>query len=313
MRARHQLLSTVYDDVLVLFITATDLKCPLRGATLRHEGTVTQQTIATIEDFVKAQDIGLCYFSYDQLSFLTDYLPCKTAVEIHDVIHLRQAQFEKFGYSAPYETTKEDELKSLAKYDYVFSLNLNEVRYLHDNGVAQALYLPPNIAFTAIAPPKDDSSFGLIASMSKPNLDGFNRISGLIQSASDFVLAGPMALDPEISAQLHPSALNLGVVGNPREFYERIKIAISPIRFGGGLKIKVFEALSYGRPVLATQHSIDGFPPGIEDVVTVVDDLDSWDANVVTEALGKSSALAEQYFWEHFSGERCSRVLQEAF
>jgi glycosyltransferase involved in cell wall biosynthesis len=41
------------------------------------------------------------------------------------------------------------------------------------------------------------------------------------------------------------------------------RVALSPVRFGGGLKIKVFEALSFGKPVLATQHSIDGFPKNI--------------------------------------------------
>lgn len=313
MRARYQLLLEVYDDVLVFFVTATDQKCPLRGATLRLEGQVTQQTISTIQDFVKAQDIGLCYFSYNQFSFLTNYLTCKTAVEIHDVIHLRQSQFEKYGFKAPYEMTEVEELDALAKYDHVFALNLNEVQYLRDKGIDQARYLPPNIPFTAIAPPKDDSAFGLIASMSKPNVDGFNCISKFVEAAPNFVIAGPMALDPEISSQLHPSSINIGVVGDPREFYEKITISISPIRFGGGLKIKVFEALSYGRPVLATQHSIDGFPSGIEDVVTVVDDLDGWDDDVVTEALGKSSAPAEQYFWEHFSSDRCARVLREIF
>ena len=125
------------------------------------------------------------------------------------------------------------------------------------------------------------------------------------------MLTGKISVDPDVIARLGPSTANMGIIQNTSVFYNSIDVALSPVRFGSGLKIKVFEALSYGKPVLATQHSIDGFPSNIEDVVTVVDDIGSWDLTTVKTASEKPSAMIKDYFTSHFSEERCMDILRE--
>lgn len=311
MRDRYRLLSSMFDNIYVLFITSGDQKSPLPGGTLKVNSHFTLEAIDAVRGFLKNHTISVCYFSYDQFGFLLDYINCITAVEIHDVMHLRQKQFEKYGYTAPYQTNKDKELQSLKRYNFVFSLNKNEVNYLHENGINQAHYLPPNASFKKLKEPSDKSFFGLIGSQAKPNVDGLREISDFCKQSKNFVLAGPLAHTPEALNIKNESTVNLGVVNDVTEFYGKVNLAISPVRFGGGLKIKVFEALSFGRSVLATKHAIDGFPEGIENVVAVEDDLCRWSNDILYSAMQKSSKDVEEYFKENFQENKCRNILKK--
>ena len=311
MRARYNLLKKLCNNVYQLFITQSENKCPLPGGTLKVNSSISAKHISVIQNFIKTQDISTCFFSYDQFGFLTEFTNCKNVVEIHDVMHLREAQFINFGYEAPYKVSKADEIRSLQKYDNVFSLNLNEVNYLKENGVKSAIYLPPNLPFRNENVISDVSSFGLIGSMAKPNLDGFQCLDFALRNSDKFVLAGPISTNKEVSSDVGSSVNKLGIIENPSSFYNSISVALSPIRFGGGLKIKVFEALSFGKPVLATQHSIDGFPDNMEDVVSVVDDITSWNLDMIKVAAEIPGARIKDFFNTNFGEKHCEAILRE--
>jgi glycosyltransferase involved in cell wall biosynthesis len=57
-----------------------------------------------------------------------------------------------------------------------------------------------------------------------------------------------------------------GQVPSVEPFYERAHVAIVPIRFGSGTRLKVVEALALGRPVVATTIGAEGLPltPGVD-------------------------------------------------
>jgi glycosyltransferase involved in cell wall biosynthesis len=67
-------------------------------------------------------------------------------------------------------------------------------------------------------------------------------------------------------AQMRPQIELLGFVDNLPAVYAASKAAISPVD-GTGLKIKAIEALSQGRPVFASRHSMEGLPPGYDHCV----------------------------------------------
>jgi glycosyltransferase involved in cell wall biosynthesis len=58
----------------------------------------------------------------------------------------------------------------------------------------------------------------------------------------------------------------LGFVEDLEEVYGAAWAAISPVE-GTGLKMKVVEALRYGKPVFASAHSANSLPPGSEGCV----------------------------------------------
>lgn len=57
---------------------------------------------------------------------------------------------------------------------------------------------------------------------------------------------------------LDESVILKGFYDNPADFYQQGDIVINPIFEGTGLKIKTFEAISYGKIVLAHPHSFEG-------------------------------------------------------
>jgi hypothetical protein len=50
----------------------------------------------------------------------------------------------------------------------------------------------------------------------------------------------------------------LGFVDNVYDFYAQGDVAINPVYQGTGLKIKTFEALSYGKVTMVHPHSMEG-------------------------------------------------------
>jgi glycosyltransferase involved in cell wall biosynthesis len=51
----------------------------------------------------------------------------------------------------------------------------------------------------------------------------------------------------------------MGFIDSLNEFYFRQSIIISPLRYGTGLNMKIVEALSYGKVIVSTSTSIQGF------------------------------------------------------
>jgi glycosyltransferase involved in cell wall biosynthesis len=100
-------------------------------------------------------------------------------------------------------------------------------------------------------------------------------------------------------AQGRPHIELLGFVDNLPAIYAASKAAISPVD-GTGLKIKAVEALSQGRPVFASRHSMEGLPPGYEGCVFPIERsyIERVLLNNSELEAAQASALA---YWESFA------------
>ncbi|WP_370189579.1 glycosyltransferase [Aeromicrobium sp.] len=65
---------------------------------------------------------------------------------------------------------------------------------------------------------------------------------------------------------------SLGPVGSVDEFYDAVGLVLAPVESGGGMKVKVIEALSRGLPVIADDHAVDGLPPSFARAVNLWSD-----------------------------------------
>lgn len=72
-----------------------------------------------------------------------------------------------------------------------------------------------------------------------------------------------------------------GFVPDLASFYRAIRVAVAPLRFGAGVKVKTVEALQYGVPIVATTVGAEGLEPLHGDVVVVRDDPAAFAAAVV--------------------------------
>ncbi|HVB15528.1 MAG TPA: glycosyltransferase [Stellaceae bacterium] len=58
----------------------------------------------------------------------------------------------------------------------------------------------------------------------------------------------------------NPAVRLVGPVENINDFYDAVDVVVVPLSFSTGIKIKVGEALAYGKPVVATANGFDGYP-----------------------------------------------------
>jgi O-antigen biosynthesis protein len=86
----------------------------------------------------------------------------------------------------------------------------------------------------------------------------------------------------DVKAQSGPNVEILGFVPDISEVYQSSDVAIAPMRFGGGLKGKIAEAMSFGLPVVTNSACLVGFglSPGVN--VLVGDDPNAFADAVVS-------------------------------
>jgi glycosyltransferase involved in cell wall biosynthesis len=313
VRGRHRLFNNLFDEVAVLYLSSNTTRCPLPGATIHLSGALTPQHVLDVKSFLAREKFTHLYFSYD-LGGLAHQLEGFKILELHDVMHLREQSFRNFGYQAPISVSAAEELTSIRRYDSVLVLNIAEQRYLAGKGVEQALYLPPSTVFSPTPIHANARPVGLLGSMAKPNHHGLKQCLGLLVEHQG-VVAGPLSRAEELKGLSAGSIRNMGVLSDVSDFYCNVKVVLAPIKFGAGLKIKVFEALAHGRPLIATKHAVAGFPDGIDGLVVVNDDTSQWDKSLIEKASSLAGEDFQGYCRANFSAEvlinRLTRVFSE--
>lgn len=83
----------------------------------------------------------------------------------------------------------------------------------------------------------------------------------------------------------------LGRVPDLERFYDQLRVAIVPIRYGSGVKLKTVEALQFGVPTVSTSIGAESIPSDIEGLLPVADEIEVF-AACVTEL------LLDQTAWE---------------
>jgi glycosyltransferase involved in cell wall biosynthesis len=99
-----------------------------------------------------------------------------------------------------------------------------------------------------------------------------------------------------------------GTVPDVRPYLARARVALAPLRSGGGTRLKVLEALDAGRPVVATSVGIDGLEDLVGHGAVVADDPRRFAAAMVrllrdpqaAAAEGRSGheAVRDRYSWD---------------
>lgn len=111
----------------------------------------------------------------------------------------------------------------------------------------------------------------------------------------------------------------LGSVNDLRETYAAARVALAPLPMGTGLKIKVIEAMGWGRPVVTTAAGAEGFPELERGECAVVADAPEAFAKAILRLLRSPIAWQEvvdrQQVWigKRLSPETALRPLIEAW
>ncbi|HEX6678611.1 MAG TPA: glycosyltransferase family 4 protein [Actinomycetes bacterium] len=113
---------------------------------------------------------------------------------------------------------------------------------------------------------------------------------------------------PALRRLAGPAVEVTGSVEQVRPHLARARVALAPLRSGGGTRLKILEALDAGRPVVATTVGAEGLECLVGNGLTIVDDPDGMAERIAAllrdparaTELGRrgSAAVAARYSWD---------------
>jgi sugar transferase (PEP-CTERM/EpsH1 system associated) len=115
---------------------------------------------------------------------------------------------------------------------------------------------------------------------------------------------------PEVKAlaEKHPDIEVTGTVDDVRPYIGRARVYIVPLRIGGGTRMKIFEAMAMGKPVVSTRIGAEGLPLTDGRDIALADEPAAFAARVLEllrsqeqrRALGAAgrALVTEKFSWE---------------
>jgi glycosyltransferase involved in cell wall biosynthesis len=158
----------------------------------------------------------------------------------------------------------------------------------HDYGLASVSHVPTGVDleyFTAARPrPTDNPELVFVGSMDwMPNDDGirwfaaevFGRVQQLVPGAKLTVVGRSPSQGMRELAARNPDIEVTGTVPDVRPYLERAAISVVPLRIGGGTRLKIYEAMAMGAPVVSTTIGAEGLPVRDEEHLLIADTPDA--------------------------------------
>jgi glycosyltransferase involved in cell wall biosynthesis len=267
------------------------------------------------EQYIAGQNVDVCIIEHIELSFLLDYLPAtvRVVLDTHDIVSERVSSFRAFNYKPlSFTISESEEYKLYGRYDGV--VMINELDYDKVKKV-----IGPDKTILAAHPPvlrrrrtrEKVSNIGYVASAYPPNVDAIMHFIKEVWTGFDG--GGILNIYGMISNVLNLSNVQgvalRGYVPDYDSLYDEIDIAINPVRFGAGLKIKSVEAIGNGLPLVTTSHGARGLA-GAGEAYLVADEPADFSRqlhNLINDfALRKRiSDNAFNYASRHFSTDAC--------
>lgn len=215
--------------------------------------------------------------------------------------------------------TKQDELSVYDKSDIVITVTDADAEILRRENTRLATLTIPNIhpLQEPVAIAADNAKrLIFIGSYARPggetNIDAMRYFCAeilplIVREEPEVklrIVGGPQTAEISELASDHVEVL--GFVPETRPFLETSAISIAPLRFGGGMKGKIGEAMSYALPVVTTSTGTEGFGLEPGKHVLVGNDPQSFaDAAIKLlrdrEALEQVRMAGYQFIRDHYS------------
>ncbi|BFM06782.1 glycosyltransferase [Halioxenophilus aromaticivorans] len=224
-----------------------------------------------IEQLTKRTHFNLCIVNYTWLSKALEFVPEPVfkVLDTHDKFSGRRELLERNGLEKEFfHTTTTGEKLGLDRADLVWAIKEQERNDFISMGVLTEVrtLVHLDVGVDEIEP-RSDFDFlkvgiiGAANNINKYNFESFYH--NAIKVFSEFIPALKVYIAGSVCSELDILENEYfefcGYVEKLDEFYADVDVLVIPMAFSTGLKIKVAEAISFGKPFLSHLHASEGF------------------------------------------------------
>lgn len=214
-----------------------------------------------------------------------------------------------------------NELSAVRLSNNILTLNTRDTQLLHDcYNQESTLELPIIIAdeFAGESTCKHNDDYVLFVGTSYyPNVEGIfwfvNNVFENLDNLKLFVVGNGMDKYKNELESLNSNITVYGRVESLTSFYQNATMVIAPIFKGGGMKVKVAEALMHGKIVVGTTEAFEGYE--VEDLVGELANTKEKFADAIKSLQGRESFQQKNraYYLKYFSQESAVKKLSGLF
>ncbi len=264
------------------------------------------QVVKIVKDLQNRIKFDLIHFEYTSSAYYIDFIHqnCLKVISEHDITYqsserkyLLSKGINKIFLKMEYLRQKKWELHVLALSDKILVHNSKDKKLLLKEGVADSKitvinpYVNPFLKYVKRNKVQKNSILFWGAMNRRENIDAILWFSKKIfihvlsvQPDSILYVVGTTP-SRKISDLKSEHIFITGYVENPMEYFEKCEVAIAPLRFGAGIKVKVLEYLEAGLPVVSTSVGAEG----IDDKNLFITDDPKIFSNQIIEIFKNSS------------------------
>lgn len=161
---------------------------------------------------------------------------------------------------------------------------------------------------------------GFIGTAFYANIDAAEYISQKIapafsnDSQVQFVIAGN-GFESYATKLGKPNVAMSGFVESLDDFYRNVDVILSPISIGGGMKVKVAEALKYNKKIIASSFTLIGYEQSLDcpDIISC-STLDDYVVAIKKLCNTRFKASSSRtYFQKYYSDQACTEYFKNIF
>ncbi len=225
----------------------------------RQEGWV-----AALAAHLAARPARAVIVEYLRLGYLLDAVPpgVLRVLDLHDVMAQRRISFAHFGRVPSIVMPLSEEIRIIDAFDIAIAITAEDAAMLAPLLRRAMLVVTPHVGATATPPADQPGEAGrvlFIGADTPPNRDGLTWFLRQVWPAIPNTATLHVAGDISRWVKTAPRGVSLlGRLPDLAAFYAGGQVAINPVHFGGGMKIKTLEAVQHNVPVVTTREGARG-------------------------------------------------------
>jgi sugar transferase (PEP-CTERM/EpsH1 system associated) len=291
-----------------VFDLVVNLFSPLPYAVARYQSTELR---ARISELAHNAELVVCDFLMPSVNVPEDLTSRKVLFQ-HNVesmiwerhVTVPQHPIRKIYMRQQWRKMQRFESRMCHFFDHVVAVSNDDARIMNERyqiGSVSAVPTGVDIAFFAhrLAPSHERNELVFVGSMDwMPNEDGirwfaecvFPQVRLRVPNAQLTVVGRSPPASVRRLANREAGIYVVGTVPDVRPYWERAAVSIVPLRIGGGTRLKIFEAMAMGIPIVSTSVGAEGLPVVNGDHLLIADSPEMQTAAIVSLLTDREAA-----------------------